>query len=134
MRNGRPLVLASFSAPPLGPAVVRAAANECRLRDAALLVLDARPSGEDIVPSAAALEAARECEQEGIDVEVRAVERGRSAGTTAVWCASEVGAIMLVIGVRRRSPVGKLVLGSDAQDALLGAECAVLAVKSPAEH
>lgn len=37
---------------------------------------------------------------------------------------------LLVIGVRRRSPVGKLVMGSVAQRLLLGAECPVLAVKA----
>lgn len=40
------------------------------------------------------------------------------------------GAELLVIGVRRRSPVGKAVMGSDAQDMLLQANCPVLAVKA----
>jgi hypothetical protein len=130
----RSTVVAAFSAPPLGPAVVEAAAAECRVRDADLLVLDARAGAGTPRPSAAALAAARACEEQGLTVEVRAVARGRSGGTTAVWQANEVDAELLVIGVRRRSPVGKLVLGSDAQDALLGAECAVLAVKVPAEQ
>jgi nucleotide-binding universal stress UspA family protein len=45
--------------------------------------------------------------------------------------ADEVGATLAVIGVRRRSPVGKAVLGSRAQDVLLHLDCAVLAVKDP---
>jgi nucleotide-binding universal stress UspA family protein len=36
---------------------------------------------------------------------------------------------MLVIGLRRRSSVGKLVLGSVAQDLLMGVACPVMAVK-----
>lgn len=43
--------------------------------------------------------------------------------------AEETGAELLVIGLRRRSPIGKLIMGSVAQRVLLDAPCPVLAVK-----
>lgn len=49
-----------------------------------------------------------------------------------VEAAERARAQLLVIGMRRRSPVGKLVLGSVVQDVLLSADCPVLAVKAPA--
>jgi nucleotide-binding universal stress UspA family protein len=46
-----------------------------------------------------------------------------------VDAAAATAAAVIVIGLRRRSPVGKLVLGSGAQQTLLDAPCPVLAVK-----
>ena len=41
---------------------------------------------------------------------------------------------LLVCGVRRRSPVGKVLLGSVSQSLLLAAPCDVLAVKAPKDR
>jgi len=46
-----------------------------------------------------------------------------------VTAAERASADLIVIGLRRRSPVGKLILGSNAQRILLDAPCPVLAVK-----
>ena len=46
--------------------------------------------------------------------------------------AESEGAALIVIGLRRRSPVGKLLLGSNSQTLLLHADCPVLAVKAAA--
>lgn len=66
----------------------------------------------------------------GIDHQLRELVRGKPAGEDLVALANEEDADLIVIGLRRRSPVGKLVLGSNAQDILLQADCPVLAVKA----
>jgi nucleotide-binding universal stress UspA family protein len=43
--------------------------------------------------------------------------------------ATETDAAVVVIGLRHRTPVGKMIMGSVAQQVLLDARCAVLAVK-----
>jgi nucleotide-binding universal stress UspA family protein len=45
--------------------------------------------------------------------------------------ARTTNADLIVIGLRRRTPVGKLIMGSAAQTILLEADCPVLAVKAP---
>lgn len=57
----------------------------------------------------------------------------QSAATALVGHADQIGADRIVIAVRRRSRVGKLVLGSDAQNILLNANCPVVAVKPDGE-
>ena len=43
--------------------------------------------------------------------------------------AIQEGVDLIVIGMRERSRVGKFLMGSNAQDILLGAECPVLSMK-----
>jgi nucleotide-binding universal stress UspA family protein len=66
----------------------------------------------------------------GIEHEVRQLVRGVDPADDLVAVADEVDADLIVIGLRRRSPVGKLILGSNAQQVLLEASCPVLAVKA----
>ena len=65
-----------------------------------------------------------------VDYEVVDIAVGDSYADALVALADDTAADMIVIGLRRRSPVGKLVLGSNAQRILLDATCPVLAVKA----
>ncbi|WP_341925939.1 universal stress protein [Nocardioides psychrotolerans] len=67
-------------------------------------------------------------EGRGVTVEVRQVV-AQDVGQAVLTVAREVDATLVVLGIRRRSPVGKLLMGSVAQRVLLDAECPVLAVK-----
>lgn len=56
---------------------------------------------------------------------------GHDVADQVLAVIAEVHADLVVLGIRRRSPVGKLLMGSVAQKVILGAECAVLTVKPP---
>jgi nucleotide-binding universal stress UspA family protein len=67
----------------------------------------------------------------GVTVDIRQAPHAGDAADEVLRVADEVDASVIVIGLRRRSPVGKLLMGSSAQRILLDAHRPVLAVKSP---
>ena len=75
-------------------------------------------------------EARATLDDSGVAYEVRQLTRGFEAAEDLVSVAEANDAVLIVIGLRRRTPVGKLILGSNAQRVLLDAHCPVLAVKA----
>jgi nucleotide-binding universal stress UspA family protein len=117
-----------------GRAALGRAVEEALHRRRRLVVVNSS-RGDALADSAFATEAEIEqvrgqLESAGVDFEVRRPVRGRDAADEVVDAAKEVDASLIVIGLRRRTPVGKLILGSNAQRILLDAECPVLAVKA----
>jgi nucleotide-binding universal stress UspA family protein len=119
-----------------GRAALRRAAEEARLRSTRLVVINSSRGGrelddEDAVRSEKELAEVRaSLDTEGIEHEVRQLVRGNDPAEDLIAVAEETGADFIVIGLRRRTPVGKLILGSNAQRILLEAPCPVLAVKA----
>jgi hypothetical protein len=58
-----------------------------------------------------------------VDHEFRQLSRGDEPAEEVVELADEVGAELAVIGIRRRSAVGKLLFGSTAQRILMDTHC-----------
>lgn len=121
----------SSSAP--GLAALRVAADEALRGGDALVVMgsDASAAALSIEEVRARLDgAAAALDDAGIPIEL-----GHSVlpdpSDAVVQVAQQHDARLIVIGLRRRSPVGKLLLGSTAQRILLEATCPVLAVKAP---
>ncbi|MCK6209319.1 universal stress protein [Georgenia sp. EYE_87] len=114
-----------------GAAALDAAVAETRRRDSRLIVVLARRSrGDDPSQLEAEADAVRDLlDDADIAYDIRQLRRSDDVAQSLVATAEEVGAELIVIGLRRRSPVGKLVLGSNAQRILLDAPCPVLAVK-----
>jgi nucleotide-binding universal stress UspA family protein len=121
-----------------GRAALRRAAEEARLRSTRLVVINSNRGGKDLAADEAArydaeLETVkRELTEAGVDHEVRQIVRGMEPVEDLIAVAEETQADFIVIGLRRRTPVGKLILGSNAQRILLDAPCPVLAVKADA--
>jgi nucleotide-binding universal stress UspA family protein len=68
-------------------------------------------------------------EAEGTPVESHLLIRGMSPGEDLVQFARENEVDEIVVGVKRRSKVGKILLGSTAQFVIVKAPCTVVAVK-----
>lgn len=72
-------------------------------------------------------------EEAGVSFTIRQQVRGREASEEVLDVVQEVSADLCVIGIRRRSAVGKMLMGSNAHRILMDAPCHVLAVK-PVAH
>ncbi|CAM3769691.1 universal stress protein [Nocardioides zeicaulis] len=128
-------IVVGWSPDEYGEVALRRAVEEARLREGRVVVVNAT-RGDALVDERYADEEqlgrlAEELGASGLEVDVRR-SMGADVGDQVLAVAAEVSADLVVIGLRRRSPVGKLLMGSVAQRILLGAECAVLAVKPPA--
>jgi len=76
------------------------------------------------------LEAAKKMfDDDNITCETKLLVRGMTPGEDLVDFADENGIDEIVIGIKRRSKVGKLLFGSNAQYIIIKAPCPVVTVK-----
>jgi nucleotide-binding universal stress UspA family protein len=119
-----------------GRAALRRAVEEAQLRTSKLVIVNSHRGGrdfdrEDALETESQLEEVRDqLDETGVEHEIRQLVRGMDPAEDLISVAEEVRADIVVIGLRRRTPVGKLILGSNAQRVLLDATCPVLAVKA----
>jgi nucleotide-binding universal stress UspA family protein len=127
-------IVVGYVPTPEGEAALDAGISEAGLRQEPLHVVNTS-RGESLVDSRFASEDAlaavrARLDESGIVYEI-AQQLGRhDASDELVEIADRVKASLLVIGLRRRTPTGKLITGSQAQRILLDAHCPVLAVKA----
>ena len=127
-------IVVGFTATTPGRAALRAAIGEAALRQQPLLVINSS-RGDALVDPGFAQEADWEwvkatLDEAGVAFTVRQQIRGREASEEILELIDEVDATLCVIGLRKRSAVGKMLLGSNAHRILMQATCPVLSVRA----
>lgn len=128
-------VLLAYIHTPAGDAALTAAVQETRWRATDAVVVNVtRPVAEVDSPISAeqGLDAvAALFQRAGVEVEIRQLPASSDRAGDILAVISEIRPELVVIGMRRRSPVGELVFGTTSQRIMRGAECPVLVVKAP---
>ena len=127
-------IIVGYVPTPEGEAALERAITEARRNNALLVVINSSrgdatvdrryAQGDKIAGIEARLE------KEGIEHRILQPVRGNDAASEVLQAAEEHRADLIVIGLRKRTPVGKLIMGSTAQQILLEADCPILAVKA----
>ena len=132
-------IVVGYVPKPEGEAALERAVEEARLRGEGLVVVNST-SGDAYADAGWATDEQLDAVRERIDAadvpyELVHTVVGKEPADHVVEVADKAHASLLVIGLRRRSSVGKFLLGSSASMILMQAPCPVLAVKAPGgEH
>jgi nucleotide-binding universal stress UspA family protein len=125
-------IVAAWTPNEYGAAALDRGIAEARLRGTRLLVINATRGDAYVDERFAGPTRIEELRTElsGLDVEAE-VRQGMGADIAdqLLAAADDAGAEMIVIGVRHRTAVGKLLMGSVAQRVIIEATCPVLSVK-----
>ncbi|MGZ3196816.1 MAG: universal stress protein [Croceibacterium sp.] len=116
-----------------GRAALEKGIEIARRRNEHLLVVNAISGKDQDDPSrtdVAEIEAVeKRLATSGLAAEFKQFVRGKNAVTEIVELAESPKVSLVIVGLRKRSPVGKLIMGSVSRDILLSVACPVLAVK-----
>ncbi|AZG47236.1 universal stress protein [Gordonia insulae] len=124
-------VVLSYLPTPEGRGALAFGFAEARMRGSELVVVadgESAATPEFLVD----LENARStAEADGVDYRVAENDPALSHADQLIDASYDEAVELLVIGLKRRSPVGKLLTGSAMQRVLLDAQCPVAAIKPP---
>lgn len=127
-------ILVGYIPTPEGKAALERAIAEARLREERLIVINSSRGDAFVDQKYVHPEQAAQLNEQlaacGVEHELIQPVRGNDAAQEVLDAAEQYHAELVVIGLRKRTAVGKLILGSTAQRILLQANCAVLAVKA----
>ena len=127
-------ILVAYVPRPEGRAALDKGIELAHRFDESLMVVNASPGGAKSDSSMAdaldVIEVEKLLKTSGLKTEFKQFVRGKEAVEEIEALVESLQVSMLIIGLRKRSPVGKLFLGSVAQEILLSVPCPVLAVKA----
>ena len=129
------VILIAYDGSESSDSAVNLAVSHAKAFDAEIRVAYSMEEGkeddmEDIDSAKAKLEAVEQTvSKAGINCKTHLLIRGCAPGEDIVRFAEEAKADEIVIGIRRKSKVGKFIFGSTAQFVILEAECPVVTVK-----
>jgi nucleotide-binding universal stress UspA family protein len=126
-------VLVGYTVSTEGDAAFEAGLREAARRHEPLVLLNSPHKGALVDAALANEEQSRtlgeRSQAAGVVLEIQQTPHTDDLVDTMLELADKVDASVIVIGLRRRSPVGKFLMGSTAQQLLLQANRPVLAVK-----
>jgi nucleotide-binding universal stress UspA family protein len=127
-------ILVAYVPRPEGQAALDKGIEIAKRRNEQLVVVNASAGGRKEDPSFAEAHdferVQKILEKTGLNAEIKQFIRGKNAVEEIEALVESLQVSVLIIGLRKRSPVGKLIMGSVAQELLLSVSCPVLAVKS----
>lgn len=127
-------ILVAYVPRPEGLAALEKGIEIAKRRSERLVVVNASPGGPKEDASMADAQEVERVEKmlkdAGLKAEFKQFVRGKNAVEEIEAMVESLKASVLIIGLRKRSPVGKLIMGSVAQELLLSVSCPVLAVKA----
>ena len=127
-------ILVAYVPRPEGEAALEKGIEIAKRRQERLVVVNATVGGKQVDPSMAEVRDVERVEAQlaasGLDAQFKQFVRGQNAVAEIEALVESLQASVLIIGLRKRTAVGKLILGSVAQELLLSVPCPVLAVKS----
>lgn len=129
-------IAVGFIDSPEGHAAIERAIQEAQLRSGSLLIINSKLGGNhddagvflDMTESLKKLE--ERMAEVGVPYDIHEFVRGQKPAQDIVDAVIEFGAEMIVIGIRKRSATGKMLLGSNALEILHDSPVPVLCVKA----
>ncbi len=130
-------IVVGFIDNPEGRQALDLAIEEALRRQSRLIVVHSmrggsKTKGDEYLQYQKALEGLEsELSQRGVAHEVKEYVRDQTPAEDLIQAVEDYDAELLVIGYKRRTATGKLLLGSHAQEVLMSAQVPVLAVMAP---